>query len=211
MATVTAPLESVRRGSEAVQLQDHPTALVLYHYLYPDEVVSSILITQLCTGLTERGWRVTGSACNRGYEDAALQYPQRSVLNKVNFLRIWRPGLRQSSSIGRLFNALWMICAWSLLALDPRIRPDVVIVGSDPVLSLLVALFWRLVRPKVRVAHWCFDLYPEAAMAEGLLEEKSVLVTFLKALLRRAYRRCDLIVDIGACMRQRLGAYVSEV
>src|SRR5215831_10681646 len=121
-------------------MQDRPTALVLYHYLYPDEVVSSILITQLCTGLTERGWSVIGSACNRGYEDATLQYPQRSVWNRVNFFRIWRPALRQSSTIGRMLNAIWMISAWSLLAIDPRIRPDVVVVGSDPVLSLIVAL-----------------------------------------------------------------------
>ena len=95
------------------------------------------------------------------------------------------------------------------MALNPRIRPDVIIVGTDPILSLLVAIAWRVLRPKVLVAHWCFDLYPEAAVAEGLLDEKSILVRFLKALLRSAYRRCDLIVDIGVCMRQRLGAYVS--
>jgi hypothetical protein len=110
-----------------------------------------------------------------------------------------------------MLNAIWMICAWSLLALNPRIRPKVVIVGSDPVLSLVVALFWRAIRPKVRVAHWCFDLYPDAALAEGLLDEKSLLVKCLKSLLRRAYRRCHLIVDIGDCMRQRLGAYVAQV
>src|SRR5215471_18028577 len=131
-AAITSALES-SRTRDAVQAQDQPTALVLYHYLYPDEVVSSIHVTELCTGLSERGWRVIGSACNRGYENAARRYPRRSVWNEVNFLRVWRPGLRQSSSIGRLANAIWMICAWSLLALDLRIRPDVIIVGTDPI------------------------------------------------------------------------------
>jgi hypothetical protein len=210
MAAATVPIANRNpEVKDELRLKGQPTALVLYHYLYPDQVVSSVLLTQLCTGLTERGWRVMGSACNRGYEDTACRYPQRSVWNQVDFLRIWRPGLRQSSSIGRLFNAAWMICAWSLLALNPCIRPEVIVVGTDPVLSLIVALVWRLFRPKVRVAHWCFDLYPEAALAEGLLDEKSLFVKLLKAILRRAYRRCDLIVDIGACMRRRLGAYVS--
>lgn len=207
-AVATAPLKASEAAKVASRPQP-PTALVFYHYLYPDEVVSSMLVTQLCTGLTERGWRVMGSACNRGYEDAGRRYPQRSVWENVDFLRIWRPKLKQSDSLGRLLNAIWMIGAWSLLALNPRIRPDVIVVGSDPVLSLVTALAWRVFRPRVRVAHWCFDVYPDAALAEGLIGERSLIAKLLKAIIRRAYLRCDLIVDIGACMRRRLAAYVS--
>jgi colanic acid biosynthesis glycosyl transferase WcaI len=183
-AIATAPLNTRdREVARAAGVPGRPTALVFYHYLYPDEVVSSVLLTQLCTGLTERGWQVMGSACNRGYEDAARRYPQRSVWENVEFLRIWRPGLKQSESLGRLLNALWMICAWSLLALNPRIRPDVIIVGSDPVLSLVTALAWRIFRPRVRVAHWCFDLYPDARLADGLIGEGSLLARLLKAII----------------------------
>jgi len=106
-------------------------------------------------------------------------------------------------------NAVWMISAWSVLALNPRVRPDVLIFGTDPVLSPLVAFSWRLFRPKVKIAHWCFDLYPEAAISAGLIPAQSRAAKTLKALLRKAYRRCDLIIDIGLCMRGLLAFYGS--
>ena len=68
--------------------QKRPVALVLYHYLYPDDVVSSILFTDLCTGLVDRGWRVFGSACNRGCRDERQTYPGRIRWKGVEFLRI---------------------------------------------------------------------------------------------------------------------------
>ena len=43
------------------------------------------------------------------------------------------------------------------------------IVGTDPMLSVLVALPWRVLRRRSRIVHWCFDLYPDAAVAEGML------------------------------------------
>ena len=184
-----------------------PVALVLYHYLYPDDVVSSILFTDLCTGLADRGWRVFGSACNRGCRDEDKTYPRRIHWMGVEFLRIWRPRFRQASGLGRMANAMWMIVAWSLLALDPRIRPDVVIMGTDPILSPVVVFAWRILRPRVRFAHWCHDLYPQAAIAAGLVRDGTYAVRAMQWLLGAAYRRQALIVDIGSCMRRRLEAY----
>jgi len=189
-------------------MPDKPlTALVLYHYLYPNEVVSSILFSELSAGLASRGWRVIGSACNREWDHEERKLPPRLSWNGVHFRTVWRPGFRQSSSFGRVANAAWMIAAWSLMAFDWRVRPDVLIVGTDPIMSPLVALAWRAVRPGVRVAHWCFDLYPEAAIEAGLLPAGSVLVCTLKRILRWAYGRCGLVVDIGMCMRRRLELY----
>jgi len=184
-----------------------PSALVLYHYLYPDQVVSSVLFTDLCIGLQRRGWTVTGSACDRGWKDESKTHPKRETWQGVEFLRVRRPRFRQSSGFGRAANALWMIASWSLMALNPRIRPDVLIVGTDPILSLTVSLWWRLCRPGVRVAHWCFDLYPEAAVAAGLVRKDSAFTSFVQILMERSYRSCGLIVDIGSCMRSRLKSY----
>jgi colanic acid biosynthesis glycosyl transferase WcaI len=85
----------------------------------------------------------------------------------------------------------------------------VVIISTDPPLSVLVARFWKLVRGRTRVVHWCFDLYPEAAIADGVLKEQSVVHRLIQWLLPPAYRCCDLVVDIGSCMRARLSSYVT--
>src|SRR5712692_8742841 len=189
---------------------EHPRALVLYHYLYPDDVVSAILFSELSAGLVERGWHVTASSANRAWHNDRETYPLRSTWKGIEFRRVWRPQWRQASGLGRMANAIWMIAAWSLLALNRRVRPQVLIVGTDPVLSPVISVVWKWLRPDVRLVHWCFDLYPEAAIADGLLSEKSLAARLFQHVMQRSYRALDLIVDIGSCMRSRLLRYGSE-
>ncbi len=193
--------------SEAVGAKK-PTAWVFYHYLYPDNVVSSIHMTQLCEGLQSRGWAVTGLSGNRGCRDEQASYPSDDEHHGVWYRRYWRPAWTQSSTRGRLLNAAWMIVAWSLAArsYDP---PDAIVIGTDPILSVTAAIFWKLWCPHTRVLHWCFDLYPEAAFADGMLSPSGRPARLLRSLMKRAYAACDAIVDIGPCMRRRLAAYVS--
>src|SRR5882724_10723054 len=99
-----------------------PAALILYHYLYPDDVVSAVLFTELSTGLVERGWQVNASSGNRCWNDDGTAYPECKSLHGVRLRRVWRPAFRQSSGFGRIANAAWMIAAWSLMALNPKIQ-----------------------------------------------------------------------------------------
>jgi glycosyltransferase involved in cell wall biosynthesis len=187
-----------------------PKVTVFYHYYYPDDVTSARQFQDLCEGLAVRGFMVETLPCNRGSHDEKRSYAAAEVHQQVRIRRIWRPAFKQSSGPGRILNALWMIGAWSLDAFRRRKDlPDYVVVGTDPILSILVAIVFRAVRPSVRIAHWCFDLYPEAAIEDGLLRRDSAFVRLSRRLLRVAYRSCDLIVDLGPCMRTRLEAYGS--
>jgi colanic acid biosynthesis glycosyl transferase WcaI len=182
-----------------------PSAVVLYHFLHPDDVVSAQIWTGLCTGLRARGWSVSAFPSNRSCHIGASAFALHDQVEGVDIRRIWRPDLPHSSGLGRILSAGWMITAWSLLAV--KTRPDVVLIGTDPILSVLTAPIWRLFSPKTKIVHWCFDLYPEAAVADGLLDSDSIVTRLLTALARRAYRSCDLIADLGPCMRRRLESY----
>lgn len=181
---------------------------VLYHYFHPDDVVSARHLSDFCEDLAARGWQVEAMPCNRGCRDDRQTYRMRERWRGVDIRRVWRPRFRQASGLGRIVNALWMIFAWSLVGLRrPGSRPDVLVVGTDPVLSVLTAKVVTAFCGRVRVAHWAFDLYPEAPVADHLLRAESAFVRFLRRLLRRAYAACDLIADLGRCMRARLGDY----
>lgn len=177
---------------------------VFYQFLSPDDVVSSVLLSELCSGLVDQGWQVTAFPCARRFKDGSRIYPRSEVWNGVKIERIWRPAWKQDSSIGRILNAVWMIVRWSMLALQRRHKPDVIIIGTDPILSVSIAPIWRFFKPKTMIAHWCFDLYPEAAFADGLLKRDGMASRILRPLLKRAYRACNLVVDIGPCMRDLL-------
>ena len=182
---------------------------VLYHFFYPDDVVSARIFQELCLGLVERGWDVEVLTSNRSRKHEGATYAPREEWEGIRIRRIWRPDFSQDSSFGRIANAIWMLIAWStcLLCRRKKDEPKVVIVGTDPIFSVLTAAVVRLFKRRVRFAHWCFDLYPEAAIADGMFGARSAFVRFCKALMGWAYRACDYIVDLGPCMRERLLAY----
>jgi colanic acid biosynthesis glycosyl transferase WcaI len=183
-----------------------PRALILYHFFHPDDVVSSRHFSDLASGLAERGWDVVAKPCNRGCRDQNRKYARFDLARNVTIRRVWRPRFPQSGTVGRFVNALWMISAWTFSLTRFR-APDVLIIGTDPILSVLVAIPWKLFRPKTKIIHWCFDLYPEAAIAAGALQANSAAVKWLQRLLTYAYRCCDLLLDIGPCMQELLSAY----
>jgi glycosyltransferase involved in cell wall biosynthesis len=198
-----------RRGGDGTTFRLPARVAVLYHYFHPDDVVSARHYGEFCVELARRGWEVSAWPCNRGCRDESLSFPPREQWQGVTIRRVWRPRFRQASGLGRILNAAWMLVAWCRAALlgDRRSAPDVLVIGTDPVLSILVAPLVRKLRPRVRVVHWCFDLYPEVPVAEGLIRANGWLARALKPLLRAAYASCDLVADLGSCMRDRLGVY----
>ena len=179
---------------------------VFYQYFHPDPNVSSLHLSELSAGLVQHGCQVTAYPSNRNIANPRAQYPASDTWQGVQIKRLWRPGSSRASSLGRMLNAAWMIARWSLLALRPD-PPAVIIVGTDPILSVLVVRIWKIIRPKTLIAHWCFDLYPEAAYADGILNANGRLARIFAALLRPSYAACDLVVDIGPCMRSLLLKY----
>lgn len=185
--------------------QGSPSALVMYHYFQPDDVVSAQLYAGLCKGLVDRGWQVTVMPCRWSSRDDKATYLKMEHWQGVAIRRIWRPRFRQASAVGRVLNSAWMLLAWSLAAF--RQRPDVLIIGTDPIFSVLVALPWRLLQPRTQRFHWCFDLHPEAAIAEGMVSPKHPIIRLLRPVLGAAYRSCHRLGSIGHCMTSRLRQY----
>jgi colanic acid biosynthesis glycosyl transferase WcaI len=190
--------------------QAKPSIAVLYHFFPPDDIVSAVHYGDLCAGLASRGWQVTAYPCIWSSDDKRVHFLAREEWQGVSVRRVWRPNLRQASDAGRFLNAAWMILRWSLLAITVNPRPDVLLVGTDPILSLSVARVWKIFRPRTRIAHWSFDTYPEAAIADGILQRRSLLTRFFAAVMGSAYRSCALIADLGPCMRALLLHYSSS-
>ncbi|MFA9462590.1 glycosyltransferase family 4 protein [Thiohalorhabdus sp. Cl-TMA] len=185
-----------------------PRVAILYHYMHPDDVVSAHHFDGVAEDLAGQGWSVEALPCNRGCREEGRTYSSREVHKGVLYRRVWRPKFRQASFMGRLANAVWMIVAWSRLGFRRRIyRPDAVLVGTDPVFAVIVAIPLKVLAPKIKVVHWCFDMHPEAALASGVLQSSSLSVRLMQAIIRWAYNRCDIIADLGPCMRRRLRVY----
>jgi colanic acid biosynthesis glycosyl transferase WcaI len=185
-----------------------PSVVVLYQFFHPDDVVSARIFSDFCVDLSRRGWEVAAWPCTLPCHNAKDHYPADEQWEGVTIHRVWRPALRQDSKVGRVVNAAWMLSAWCVSLLrDRRTKPDVLVIGTDPILSVLIAPMVRKLFPTIRIVHWCFDVYPEYAIAEGMFRADIWPVRILKRMLRTAYASCDLVADLGSCMRGRLAEY----
>ena len=194
-----------------------PKILVLYHYYSPDDANNS----EQCAGLAEslavehkvivwpsnRQSHLGRQATAAG--TARVSYPTAiETINGVKVHRVWRPGLDLRSFFGRMFLSIWMQKSWAWrLLTNSAFQPDIIILASDPIFSLGMATLLKFLRPQAKIVHWCLELYPEAAVAEGLTSAGNPLLKILGAGLKAAYPKCDLVAVQGPCMGEKLERY----
>jgi glycosyltransferase involved in cell wall biosynthesis len=195
------------RYQPEINRQKMPSVIIIYHFFYPDDVVSARHFSDLAEELANRGWKVTALTSNR-----FCRYPKREIGQRkedwkgVQVVRVPRPGWNQANDIPRMANSLWMMGAW-LLKLMVLPKADVMIVGSDPQFSQLLFPLIKLLRRAKILAFWCYDLYPEAILANGASAPVRWAARRLKGSMKMAYKSVDLIADLAPCMRRRLDLY----
>jgi glycosyltransferase involved in cell wall biosynthesis len=181
-----------------------PRCVILYHYYYPDDVVSARHFTDFAEGLSTNGWDVRVFTSNRYCRKNGSILPLRDLYHGVSIRRFKHPAFFQSRHIGRLINSLCLSFTWFFALLF--VRADVIVFGTDPQFSFYIIPLLAFLRPNLRLTIWGFDLYPEAVIADGIK-----LPGLVKAVLlwwaRISYRCCDLLIDIGSCMRSRFMLY----
>jgi glycosyltransferase involved in cell wall biosynthesis len=162
------------------------------------------MFTDLAVEQTRRGWQVAALTSNRLWRDPRAQLPRFEQWNDVAIHRVFRPPWDQARPVERLGNSAWMLAAW--LARARTLGSfDAIVVGSDPAFAALAGPVLRRLFPRSALAHWCFDLYPEAVTAEGLGQAQ--VETVARGLMRFAYGAYDALVDIGPRMGERLAEY----
>jgi colanic acid biosynthesis glycosyl transferase WcaI len=182
-----------------------PRLLVLYHFFHPDRVVSARIFSDLAAEQARRGWDVTALTCNRSHADPTARFPAQELWNDVRIVRVFRPAWSQKRPLPRLGNSAWTLSAWFARAL--QLGPfDAVVIGSDPSFAASLAIPLRAAWPRVPILHWCLDVFPDAGEEEWTGATR-LLSPPSRAIMSAAYRCCDVVVDLGACMRRRLERY----
>jgi colanic acid biosynthesis glycosyl transferase WcaI len=172
--------------------------LLLNHFFPPDPAPTGLLTADLARELLAQGHRVT-VICGR----AAYRQGEAAERPPVRVLEV------PSLPFGRNA-ASRMVCYLSFLAgaLARGLaagKPDVVVtLTTPPLLSLVGAAIQRLRGARHYI--WEMDVYPDVAVALGVLKPHSRLTRALGALADYARRRADGIIALGPCMRDRLAA-----
>jgi len=180
--------------------------LMAQHYA-PEEVSGAVLATELAEGLVARGYQVTFVTCApsyplgkvfSGYQNNLYAIENR---NGVKVIRIWSYITASKNFWARILNyATFSIMA--LLGGCMAQSPDVIFSYSPPLpLGLAAWLLSRLQR-----VPWVLrieDLYPDAAIATGVLRNR-VAIAFFAYMEKFLYRQATHISVISDGFRRNL-------
>jgi lipopolysaccharide/colanic/teichoic acid biosynthesis glycosyltransferase len=176
--------------------------LFINRYYAPDQSGTSRILAELAQDLARVGMGVTVVTSDGDTADPGRRYPKRERLDGVAVSRvpIWR--FSRGSILGWVLNSVSFYPMALLRALRLR-HHDIVVLMSDPPLLQALGPAMRLFT-RARLVCWCQDLYPEVAVALGILRERSFPALILTALSRWSLRRADRVVAIGDGMAERL-------
>ena len=159
------------------------------------------MISAVAEDAAQAGWRVTVVTSARGYNRDEI-YPNFAEHSGVGVHRVGGSRFNRDSVVGRLTNYITFLVAsgWKLLWLP---APDCLVVTSAPPFSLALAWFLSAVR-RVRFVFVAEDLYPEIAVASGILRPGSVTARLAGWLFGRWLCRAAAIIVLGEHMKGRL-------
>ena len=173
----------------------------------PEDVSAAVLITELATDLVKRGHRVTVVTGAPNYPHGRVFKGYRNwpysveTLDGVRVIRTWS----YISPSKKIFPRLFHYGTYSATALYGGLFagcPDVIVSYSPPLpLGLSAWLLGRIFR-----VPWVLqleDLYPDAAIAAGVMTNKK-LINFFLGMEKFLYRHAQRISVISKNFRQSL-------
>ena len=176
--------------------------LFMNQFYVPDVAATGQLLADVAEELAGRGHDVHVVCSRRAYDGGGPVLLGEELVNGVHVHRVGATGFGRSWMPGRLLD----YASFYLLALRKAFvlpRMEVCVALTTPPFIALVALLLRHLRG-TRMVVWAMDLYPEVAVALGVLKERSLLRVVLAGLSRRVYRTAGAIVSLGEVMTQRL-------
>lgn len=179
----------------------HSRLWVISELYYPEDTSTGYYLTRIAEGLAERSADPVHVLCGRPtYAARGQETAWRETHHGVNIARCWGTTWNKDRLLLRVVNLLTLSLSMFLVAAWRFRRGDrVLVVTNPPLLPFVISWACRLRRARcVLLIH---DVYPDVAVAAGLLSTKSVLTKVLESAVRRLYGTMERIVVLGRDMR----------
>lgn len=179
--------------------------LLLSQFFSPDRTGTGRIMGELFSGLSLQGFSVDVAASRQEYgrEERHL-LPSFERMGTMRVFRSFRWFHSKESIFGRLFNYLMVFfCTyWTVFRHGLAKRKDLIVsVSNPPIMPLLGSLLRGKGQKFIYILH---DLYPDIAIAMGVVGEKHLFSRVMFAVNRYVFCHADRIVVLGRDMRQHL-------
>ncbi len=172
--------------------------LLVSQSAHPDVSATAQLTWDLAKYLQKKGHLVTLIASRSLYGSCGAVLPSREQIDGVNLIRVGASLFGKASIIARAmdFGLFYLCIAFRVFFLP---RQDVSVWLSTPPFIALLGWLLRVVRGTPFV-YWLMDLYPDVAVACGVLRVNGIAAKLLDSLNRFCLRAADHVVVLGRCM-----------
>lgn len=196
-----------QRTSGRIAHQGHSTTSIysmriwiLTQYYPPEVGAAAIRLSRLASLLAAEGHEVLVLTSLPNYPKGIIEPPYRGhlvyheYLDLVHLQRVWVYASPNRSVRARLLNQVSFLIMVALAGTFMK-TPDVLLVESHPLFVCLVGGWLRRVK-RAPVVLNVSDLWPESAVATGMLSANSAIVRVAERVERWAYRDADHIVGL---------------
>lgn len=186
-------------------------ALICQHF-YPEMLSTGLFMTQIATGLVQRGWRVRVYCAQPLYMPGGVNNedtPRYLEYEGVEIIRVPTLSTARNSLLRRLLNALTFLLAitWYLLR-DRHTLLGVINTTNPPFLGLVAWLAkWGLGLPFLTIVH---DVYPDVTVQLGILTKHSPLTWLWERLTRLIFNQSVGLIVIGRDMAKLVRTKLSR-
>jgi len=181
---------------------------VVSEVFYPDEQATSHYMTHIAEGLAGTHSVHVMCALTANRPDGTPP-PQHEIHNGVSINRFRVPRLDKNRLIARVANTFFVTLAIFFVALVRVSRGDVVLaVTNPPLIPVLLAVVCKL--KKAQFILRVDDIYPDAMIAAGIVQQNSLVVRVARYAVRATYNLATHIVVIGRDMLQVVSRSLSK-
>lgn len=181
-----------------------PRVVVLCQMIYPEEISTGQVITELCVELQRLGADVEVLAGPMTIVDQQTTVPRYMTHKGVRIERVWGTRFPKLNFWGKLANQLSYGVSTLVSLLKQRSDAPVMVLTNPPFLPVLCAVVSALrQRQFVVLFH---DVYPEVAVATGHLREGGGIAMLWERVNRVVLGQASGAIVIGRCMQELIAS-----
>ena len=175
-------------------------------YFAPDVSATSQIVSDLAQHLASLGYRVEVITSRQLYDDAGAKLPARQTVKGVHVRRIRTSTFGRDTLPGRALDYLTFYLSFFVSCLSVLQKDSVLVCCTDPPLLSIPASLACLIK-RARLINWLQDVYPEVAVALGVMGKRSPLTRCLTWLRDHSLRAAHRNVVLGEVMGQKIQAH----
>ena len=178
--------------------------LILSEYFYPDNAATGRIMTELAEDLLKNGFAIA-VVCGQPSYFAHERVRSHEDWHGMRITRLSELRTSRHSGIGRAVSWAWFMLECVVRVPLWRRRYDHILVVTNPAPALAIGWLFKRGRAAGYVA-LVQDVFPENAIAVGMVREHSLAARVMKSLNRVSLRAADTVVTLGEDMKRLLCA-----